>query len=63
MRVTKQIGIDAELVVKEGVSKKTGNSYRMTFLVVHTEIYGDVEILLDTKNDRAGILLDLFANT
>lgn len=61
MKVTKEIGVDADIVVKEGVSKKTGNPFIMTYLVVHTEIYGDVEILLDTRTDRAGIVLDLLA--
>lgn len=42
-----------------GVSKKTGKPYTMKKIVVHTEMYGDVEILLDTRADRAGIVLDM----
>lgn len=59
MNVTKNLPVNAEICVKEGVSKKTDKPYCMTFLVIHTEMYGDVEILLDTKKDRAGIVLDL----
>lgn len=51
----------ATLKVKEGVSTKTNKPYRMTMLVVHTEEYGDVEILLNTRTDRAGIVLDMVA--
>lgn len=62
MNTTKRLPVNAEVCVKEGVSKKTGAPYSMTFLVIHTEIYGDVEFLLDTKKDRAGIVLDLLVN-
>lgn len=63
MNITKRLPVNAEICVKEGVSQKTGKSYSMTFVVIHTEIYGDVEVLLDTKKDRAGIVLDLLVNT
>lgn len=62
MNVTNKLPVNAEICVKEGESKKTGKHYKMTVLVVHTEIYGDVEILLDTRKDRAGIVLDLLVN-
>lgn len=63
MNITKQMPVKAEICVKEGISKISNQPYSMTFLVVHTEIYGDVEILLDTKKDRAGIVLDLLVKT
>lgn len=62
MNETKNLPVNAEISVRQGVSKKTGKPYSMTFIVVHTEIYGDVEVLLDTKKDRAGIVLDLLVN-
>lgn len=58
----KNIPIEAQLVIKEGVSKKTNKPYRMTFIRVYTGVFGDVDVLLDTNKDRAGILLDLLAN-
>lgn len=58
-----KMAVNAEIVRREGVSKKTNKLYTMTFLCVHTELYGDVEILLDTRKDRAGIILDLLLNT
>lgn len=59
MKTTTKINVNADIEVREGTSKKSGKDYKMTFLVIHTDYYGDVEILLDTKNDRAGILLEL----
>jgi hypothetical protein len=53
--------LDCTLSVKKGVSKKTNKEYRMTVLVISTEEFGDLEVVLDTRNDRAGILLDTIA--
>lgn len=53
--------LDCTLVVKKGVSKKTNKAYRMTTLVINTTEFGDLEIVLDTRNDRTGILLDTIA--
>lgn len=52
---------DSTLSIREGISKKTGKEYRMLILSVHTKEFGDLEIVLDTKNDRTGILLDTIA--
>lgn len=52
--------LNARLVVTEGTSK-AGKRYKLTKLMVNTELYGDVEILLDTHHDRAGIILDMLA--
>lgn len=52
--------LPCELVVREGVSKKTGKPYRMTMLRVLTE-FGECEVMLDTRADRAGIVLDMLA--
>lgn len=52
--------LNAKLMVAEGTSK-AGKKYRLTKLVVDTELYGEVEILLDTRHDRAGIVLDMLA--
>lgn len=50
------------VVKKEGVSAKTGKPYKMYVLVVETEQFGDVEIVLDTRASRAGIVLSLLAD-
>lgn len=47
------------VVKKEGVSAKTNKPYKMYVLVVETEQFGDVEIVLDTRTSRAGIVLSL----
>lgn len=52
--------LNAKLVIAEGTSK-AGKTYKLTKLVVNTELYGEVEILLDTRHDRAGIILDMLA--
>lgn len=62
MNITKNCPIKGEIRVKEGVSKKTNAPYKMTVLVIDTEIYGELEFLLDTRNDRKGIILDLLVN-
>lgn len=62
MNETKRLPLNAEVVVKEGVSKKTNNPYKMTFIRVHTEVFGDIEFLVDTNKDRAGIILNLLVN-
>lgn len=62
MNITKKCPIKGEIRVKEGVSKKTNAPYKMTVLVIDTEIYGELEFLLDTRNDRKGIILDLLVN-
>lgn len=53
--------LNAKLVVVEGTSAKSGKQYRMTKLKIETELYGEVEIVLDTRHDRAGIVLDMIA--
>lgn len=53
--------LDCTLVVKTGVSKKTNKAYRMAVLVIHTTEFGDLEVTLDTRSDRTGILLDTIA--
>lgn len=50
--------MDCTLVEKKGISKKTNKAYRMLALIIHTAEFGDLEIILDTRNDRTGILLD-----
>lgn len=53
--------LPAALVIKEGVSKKTGKPYRMTCIRVATDDYGELDVVLDTNRDRAGIVLDVIA--
>lgn len=48
------------LVVREGVSKKSGRPYRMTMLRVTTE-FGVHDVVLNTRSDRAGFVLDILA--
>lgn len=57
---TKICDLPCELIVREGVSKKSGKNYRMTILKVLTE-YGECEVVLNTFGDRAGIVLDMVA--
>lgn len=52
--------LECELVVREGYSKKTGAPYRMTLLRVNTE-FGVCDVVLDTRSDHAGIVLDILA--
>ena len=52
--------LNTKLVIAEGTSK-AGKAYKLTKLVVNTELYGEVEIILDTRHDRAGIILDMLA--
>lgn len=52
--------LDATLCVREGISKKTGKAYCIPYVSIETP-YGVVEINLDTRNDRAGIILDMIA--
>lgn len=47
--------------VIEGISKKTGKPYRFTKLEIDTEEYGTVDLDLDTRNTRAGFILDVLA--
>lgn len=47
----------ANLVRIEGVSKKTNKPYKMYKLTIDTEEFGEVDIVLDTRTDRAGIVL------
>lgn len=58
MEVTMHEILEAELVTMTGTSKKTGKPYKMTALRIPTP-YGEVELILDTKKDRAGIILDM----
>lgn len=51
--------LTCEVKKRKGVSKKTGNPYEMTLLVVDTVEYGKVEITLDTRSDKAGIVIDM----
>lgn len=51
-----------DVIVKEGISKKSGMPYKMYVLVIHTITFGDVEILLDTRSSRAGIVLAMLAD-
>lgn len=60
MKKTRIIDLICSLVVKEGISSKTGKEYRIVFLEIPTE-YGDVEVVLNTRNDRAGIVLDMLS--
>lgn len=50
------------VVKKEGISAKTYKPYKMYVLVVETEQFGDVEIVLDSRTSRAGIILSLLAD-
>lgn len=52
--------LPCELVIREGISKKTGKAYSMTILRVLTE-FGEQDVVLDTRADRAGIVLDVIA--
>lgn len=61
MNETNVITLECDLIVREGVSKKTGNPYRMYLLRVNAGDYGTAEILLDTRQDRGGILLSVLA--
>lgn len=47
----------ANLVRIEGVSKKTNKPYKMYKLTIDTEEFGEVDITLDTRTNRAGIVL------
>lgn len=60
MNETKVCDLPCELVVREGISKKTGKPYRMTILRVLTD-FGEQDVVLDTRADRAGIVLDMLA--
>lgn len=53
---------ECEVVVREGVSTKTNKPYKMYVLIIHTGVYGDVEIVLDTYKSRAGIVLSMLAD-
>lgn len=50
---------DATLVRRTGESKKTGKTYTMYLLRVHHPKFGDLDIVLDTRTDRAGIILSM----
>lgn len=52
--------LDAQLCVREGVSAKTGKPYFIPFVEVSTP-YGVMELKLDTRSDKAGIVLDMLA--
>lgn len=52
--------IVCSLVVKEGVSRKTNKDYRMVVLEIPTD-YGTVDVVLNTHNDKAGIVLDMMS--
>ena len=52
--------LDAMLCIREGTSAKTGKPYSIPFVEVSTP-YGVVELKLDTRGDRAGIVLDMLA--
>lgn len=52
--------LDATLCVREGISKKTGKAYRIPYISIETP-YGVVEVNLDTRNDRAGIILEMLS--
>lgn len=52
--------LDCVLCAREGVSAKTGKPYFIPYLEVSTP-YGVVEVKLDTRTDRAGIVLDMLA--
>lgn len=60
MNIKEIMLLDATLCVREGVSKKTGKPYSIPYISIDTP-YGVVEINLDTRNDRAGIILDMIA--
>lgn len=42
---------------REGISRKTGKEYRMYVLVIETDEFGEIEVVLNTHTDRAGIIL------
>lgn len=52
--------LPCDLVVREGTGKATGKPYRMIILRVLTN-FGLCDIVLDTRNDRTGIVLDIVA--
>lgn len=54
--------LNCEIIVREGISSKTNKPYKLYVLVIHTEVYGDVEIVLDTYKSRAGIILSMLAD-
>lgn len=62
MEVVKKIPVEAEVRLCRGISKKTQNPYQMTVLHVETELYGAVDVVLNGKTDRAGIILSLLVN-
>lgn len=59
MNETIMAAFDCYVVAKQGISSKTGKPYFFKVLRVDTGEYGEVEIPLDTKTDRGGIVLDL----
>lgn len=52
--------LDAYLCALEGVSVKTNKPYFIPYIEVYTP-YGRVELKLDTRTDKAGIVLDMLA--
>lgn len=54
--------MNCEVITREGISKKTGKAYKLYVLVVHTGVFGDVEIILDTYASKAGIVLSMIAD-
>lgn len=50
---------EATLVRRTGVSKKTGNPYEMYFLRIDHPKYGPLDVVLETRYDRAGIILSM----
>ena len=50
---------DATLIKRTGESKKTGKPYTMYLLRIHHPQYGNLDIVLDTRTDRAGIILSM----
>lgn len=53
--------LSAKLVECNGTSAKTGKPFTLYKVVIDTGVFGEVEILLDTRKDKAGIVLETIA--
>lgn len=58
-QLTEIADLNATLIKITGISNRTGKPYTLYKLRVNAENYGDVEIMLNTFTDRAGIILSM----
>lgn len=50
---------EAEIAVKVGISSKTNKPYRIPVVIIKDTPYGDIELNVDTRTTRGGILIDI----